>query len=125
MVEKPKKATRGPAKKTLEKNAAAQKVSEEQILEVFEFWKLTFKRRSLAVLDHQRKVLIGSAIYHYGIDGAKDAIIGCTRSDFWMGRNKRNKAYNGIEHIFKDNARIEAMLEMVPKEDLNEDGVNW
>jgi hypothetical protein len=118
MTEKPKRIT----KKVLERNSAAAKIPEDQILEVFEFWKLTFKKRSSVALDHGRRVLIGSAIYHYGIDGAKDAIIGCTRSDFWMGRNKRNKAYTGIEHIFKDNARIESMLELLP-EDGNE--ANW
>jgi hypothetical protein len=120
MTEKPKRIT----KKVLERNTAAAKVPEDQILEVFEFWKSTFKKRNLVMLDHARKVLLGSAIYHYGIDGAKNAIIGCTRSDFWMGRNKRNKAYTGIEHIFKDNARIEQMLEMVP-EDQAGDEPNW
>jgi hypothetical protein len=120
MTEKPKRIT----KKVLERNAAAAKVPEDQILEVFEFWKSTFKKRNLVMLDHARKVLLGSAIYHYGIDGAKNAIIGCTRSDFWMGRNKRNKAYTGIEHIFKDNARIEQMLEMAP-EDQAGDEPNW
>ena len=124
MLEKPKKS-RGPAKKTLEKNAAAKKVSEEQILEVFEFWQLTFKRRSLAVLDHARKVLIGSAIYHYGVDVAKDAIIGCTKSDFHMGRNKQNKKYTGIEHIFRDNARIEAMLDKLPRDESPDEEPNW
>jgi hypothetical protein len=124
MLEKPKKS-RGPAKKTLEKNAAASKISEEQILEVFEFWKLTFKGRSLAVLDHYRKVLIGSAIYHYGLDGAKNAITGCTMSDFHMGRNKQNKKYTGIEHIFRDNARIEAMLFKLPRDDNDKNEPNW
>jgi hypothetical protein len=124
MLEKPKKS-RGPAKKTLEKNAAAKKVSEEQILEVFEFWKLTFKGRSLAVLDHARKVLIGSAIHHYGVDVAKDAITGCTMSDFHMGRNKQNKKYTGIEHIFRDNARIEAMLDKLPRDDNDKNEPNW
>lgn len=120
MDEKPKRIT----KKVLERNSAAAKVPEDQILEVFEFWKLTLKKRKSVALDHERKVLIGSAIYHYGVDGAKDAIIGCTRSDFWMGRNKRNKAYTGIEHIFKNNARIEQMLEMAP--DGDDDGdVDW
>jgi len=123
MAEKPKKAPRGPAKKTVERNAAAAKVPEDQILEVFEFWKLTFNKKR-ATLDHTRKVLLGSAIYHYGIDGAKDAITGCTKSDFWMGRNKRNKAYTGIENIFKDNARIESMFEMLPDED-NDGEPDW
>ena len=121
MAEKPKKTW--TTKKVKERNAAAALFPEDQILEVFEFWRLTFgKKRTM--LDHARKVLIGSAIYHYGIDGAKDAITGCTRSDFWMGRNKRNKAYTGIEHIYKDNARIEAMLEMVP-EDPEDGEPNW
>jgi hypothetical protein len=118
MPEKPKNS-RGPAKKTVERNTAAAKVPEEQILELFEFWKSTFGKKRTN-LDHLRKVLLGSAIYHYGMDGAKDAIRGCLTSDFWMGRNKSNKAYTGIENIFKDNARIESMLELLP-EDNNEE----
>jgi hypothetical protein len=121
MLEKPKKTW--ITKKVKERNAAAALIPEDQIFEVFEFWRLTFGKKR-TILDHARKVLIGSAIYHYGIDGAKDAITGCTKSDFWMGRNKRNKVYTGIEHIFKDNARIEAMLEMVP-EDGNNTEPDW
>jgi hypothetical protein len=115
------------SKKVLERNKAAAKVPEDQILEVFEFWKLTFgkKRTSIAHLNHVRRVWIGSAIYHYGIDGAKDAITGCTMSDFHMGRNKQNKTYTGIEHIFKDNARIEAMLDKLPRDQNKKEEPNW
>jgi hypothetical protein len=112
---------RGPAKKTVERNYAAAKISDEEVLAVFEFWKLTFSKKR-ASLDHGRRVLLGSAIYHYGVDGAKDAIRGCTYSEFHMGRNKNNKAYTGIENIFKDNERIEKMLSYLPED---EESTNW
>jgi hypothetical protein len=115
---------RGPAKKTVERNSAAAKISDEEILEVFEFWKLTFNKKR-ASLDHVRKVLLGSAIFHYGVDGAKDAIKGCTFSDFHMGRNKNNKAYTGIDNIFKDNERIEKMMSYLPEDHDSEEGVDW
>lgn len=106
---------RGPAKKTVERNTAASKISEEDILQVFEFWKITFGK-TRASLDHNRRVLLGSAIFHYGIDGAMDAIRGCTFSDFHMGRNKNNKTYTGIDNIFQDNERIEKMMSYMPDE---------
>lgn len=108
---------RGLAKKTVERNTAAAKIPEEQIMEVFEFWRITLGKTKGAKLDHPRRVLIGSAIYHYEIDGAKDAIRGCTYSDFHMGRNKNNVTYNGIDNIFKDNERIEKMFTYLPSED--------
>lgn len=105
---------RGPSSTTKEKTQNAKKVSESEIKEVFDFWVSTFKKR-VSALDHKRSVAIGNAIYLFGIDNCKDAIRGCTYSDFHMGRNAANKVYNEIELILRDAEHVERFLSYLPE----------
>lgn len=104
---------RGPSSATKEKTENSKKVPEEQIQEVFDFWVTTFKKRVNAI-DYKRRIAIGNAIYLYGIDNCKDAIRGCTYSDFHMGRNSANKVYNEIELILRDAEHVERFIGYLP-----------
>lgn len=105
---------RGPSSATKEKTENAKKVPEEQIREVFDFWVSTFKKR-VSALDHKRYVAIGNAIHLFGIDNCKDAIRGCTYSDFHMGRNNARKVYNEIELILRDAEHVERFISYLPE----------
>lgn len=105
---------RGPSSATKEKTENAKKVSEDQIREVFDFWVLTFKKR-VSALDHKRYVAIGNAIHLFGIENCKDAIRGCTYSDFHMGRNAAKKVYNEIELILRDAEHVERFIGFLPE----------
>ena len=114
MTEPAKK--RGPQKRpratSISKNKKSLLVDQNQIKEVFDFWVLTFGKKRVA-LDEKRRQAIGAAIHDYGIEACRDAITGCTLSDFHMGRNKNNKVYNEIELILRDSEHIERFLALV------------
>jgi hypothetical protein len=105
---------RGPTKNTKEKIENSKTVPEEQILEVFKFWKETLNKR-VAALERKRHICIGNAISLYGVDVCKDAIRGCTYSEFHMGRNKMNKRYDSVELIFRDAEHIEKFHDILDK----------
>ncbi len=105
---------RGPHKKTAEKIQNSSQVDESLIQEVFNFWKTTHSKRVTA-MDHTRRRNIGNAISLYGVEGCKQAIIGCTYSDFHMGRNKHNRKYNDIELILRDVEHIERFIGYLPE----------
>ena len=105
---------RGPHKKTIEKIQNASQVDEVLIQEVFDFWKSVHSKRVTA-MDHTRRRNIGNAISLYGVDACKDAILGCTYSDFHMGRNKQNRKYNDIELILRDVEHIERFIGYLPE----------
>ena len=88
-------------------------VSQDEIKEVFDFWVMTFKKR-VSVLDQKRSITIGNAIYLFGKENCKDAIRGCTYSDFHMGRNTARKVYNEIELILRDAEHVERFLSYLP-----------
>ncbi len=89
-------------------------VPEDKIREVFDFWVLTFKKR-VSALDHKRYIAIGNAIHLFGIENCKDAIRGCTYSDFHMGRNAAKKVYNEIELILRDAEHVERFISFLPE----------
>lgn len=112
---KPKRETgaqKRPKIETLNKSGKAKKISQEQIITVFEFWKQVMKKNSNVKLDTVRARNIGAAIYDYGIDGCYKAIEGCALSDFHMGRNANNTKYNDIELILRDATKIERFIEI-------------
>jgi len=112
---KPKRETgaqKRPRIETLNKSGKAKKISQEQIITVFEFWKQVMKKNSNVKLDTVRARNIGAAIYDYGVDGCYKAIEGCALSDFHMGRNANNTKYNDIELILRDATKIERFIEI-------------
>ena len=89
----------------------AASVPETEILEVFEFWKETMSRKK-ALLSEERKLLIGAAIYDYGLDTCKSAIRGCSLSPFHMGANQQRRRYDSLELIFRNAEKIESFTEI-------------
>lgn len=109
--------------KKLSAERKASTVVESDILQVFDYWisvcKPTARRKP--VLDEKRRIAIGAAIHDYGIEQCKNAIQGCTMSDFHMGRNKANKRYDDVELILRDSQHIEQFLELFEKTE----AVDW
>lgn len=114
----------GPQKRpratTVSKNKKSLRVDNNQIQEVFDFWALTFNKKRV-VLDEKRRQTIGAAIHDYGLEVCRNAIVGCSRSDFHMGRNKNNRVYNEIELILRDSEHVERFLALVPNRIVNEE----
>jgi hypothetical protein len=112
-----------PRAATISQNQKSQKVAHERIVEVFDFWVSTFKKKR-AVLDEKRRQAIGAAIHDYGTEACKNAITGCSLSDYHMGRNQRGKVYNDAELIFRDADHIERFLAVYDKSQSRND-IDW
>lgn len=105
---------RGPNRFTLERRRNREKVSEEAIEMIYEFWKTTHKRR--AALDEKTRDYIGNAIHFYGMEDCRKAIIGIQYSDFHMGRNDRNTKYISPLVIFKNPENVERFIALCPED---------
>jgi hypothetical protein len=119
------KPGRPVSEKKLSDAKKASTVAEDQIQELFNFWiqacRPTARRRPL--LDSKRRLRLGAAIHDYGMETCRDAITGCTMSDFHMGRNKTNKKYDDVELIFRDAKHVEQFLDLFDKN--SGEGTDW
>jgi hypothetical protein len=81
------------------------------VLAVFEFWVETLRSdprsRSRTKLTDERRKKIERALKNYDVETCKSAILGCSESDFHMGRNGRGRKYDDIELILRDAKHIE------------------
>jgi len=80
-----------------------------EIHEVFDLW-IELLRPAARVkprLDDKRTALIRRAVRDYGAEACKDAVRGCSVSDFHLGKNPRGKVYTDIELILRDSKHIE------------------
>jgi len=111
-------------KQTREQAAKAQKVGDDAILLVFNYWKKQVSPRSRAVLDHHRKQRIGWAIHDYGIEACKQAIDGILKSDWHMGANPGSKKYNSIDVIFRNCNQVEKFIELAGLRDARDEFIN-
>ena len=96
-------------------------VDDALIREVFDFWVETFSKKR-PILDDNRRVFIGAAIHDYGLEECKNAILGCSMSDFHMGRNETGTVYNELTLIFRDAEKTEKFLEYYDRYKPEEDG---
>lgn len=82
-----------------------------EIQEIFEFWKTTLNKNSRTALDNKRKSKIQARLKDgYTVDDIKSAIIGCSKSDYHMGKNDQNTVYNDIELICRDATRLDQFI---------------
>jgi len=122
VVEENKKLGKGKHATTKDKLRKAAKVSPLAIEDVFNHWKTVMNKRSTVVLDEVRRQNIGAAIHDYGIEMCKQAIEGCSMTDFYMGRNKQNKRYDSIELILRDSAHVEKFVDVYEQQSK---GAQW
>jgi len=110
-------ATRRPRTQTTQQAAKSRQVKDEQVAEVFAYWKNRISPSSRAVLDEQRRQRIGWAIHDYGLDACKQAIDGILKSSWHMGGNPQNKRYADVELIFRNAANVEKFIELAERRD--------
>jgi len=110
-------------KTTQERIKNAEKVQAELIHELFEFWKTTFSSKR-AALDLDRYRCLGNAIYLYGMEDCRRAILGCAASEFHMGKNKNNRVYNSVDLIFRDASHIERFIGYLEEKENREKNKN-
>ena len=114
-----------PRIKELQQEAAANSVVEDLIEQVFNFWKATMDKKKTTILDTKRRRRIGWAIKNYGLEPARNAILGCSYSTWHMGQNPGSKTYNDISLIFRDAEHVEMFLDRYDKSVAKSAADNW
>lgn len=101
----------------LSRSKKAMSVPDGEIQELWDYWVSIMRAGSKRkpVLDATRRQYLGAALHDYGMQGCRDAIDGCSISEFHMGRNKMNKRYDSVELIFRDAEHIEKFQEILDK----------
>ncbi len=102
--------TKSETKRSRPQKAAA--VPEEQIEQVFDYWRMIMGKANRAVLSPERKELIGAAIHDYGLENVLEAVRGCSLSPFHMGANKQRKRYDSLDLILRNSDKIEGFLQV-------------
>lgn len=81
----------------------------EKTSEVFDFWKQTFGKTGTVKLTAKRKKNIHARLKEgYSLEDIKAAIVGCSNSEFHMGKNQDCKIYDDIELICRNGEKLES-----------------
>lgn len=64
-----------------------------------------------------RRMTIGAAVVDYGVELCKQAILGCSLSNWHMGQNPGGKKYNSLELIFRNADNVERFAGMAVAEE--------
>jgi len=78
-----------------------------EVIEIFEFWKLKIGKTNRVVLDERRRRLISSSLKKYGIDDCKNAIIGCGENQYNIENN-----HTSIDLIFRNSEKTERFIDL-------------
>lgn len=91
------------------------KLDTEIITRLFEHWKTTFNHPK-AKLDDKRKRAIRKGLkFKFTEDELTQAITGCSKSAFHMGRNEDGTVYDRLGLIFRDCEQIENFMAQADK----------
>lgn len=77
--------------------------------EVFEYYKAVMVMPR-AMLDDKRRKLIVKALAAYSVADIRQAIRGCSKSPFHMGKNDRSTNYNQLNLILRDYDKIDSFM---------------
>jgi len=106
---KPLTINQEPSLKTNVAPSAPVAVSED-VATVFEFWKTVMKSPK-SLLDEKRRKAIKAALKTgYTPEQLCDAITGCAKSDFHMGKNDKGMKYNGLDLILRNAEYIDKFI---------------
>lgn len=104
-----------------ETHAHARGAVSDHAASVFEHWK-TVMGSPRSRPDAKRLKLIAARIKDgYTPDQLKMAITGCSMSAWHMGKNNRNRPFNGIDLICRDAAKVDQFLAMYENPPESED----
>lgn len=82
-----------------------------EVVELFDFWRVTMKKTAGTILDANREKKIVARLKHHSKSDIQKAIIGCSMSDFHMGREEgKPKKHNDIYLICQDEKHLEQFI---------------
>lgn len=85
----------------------------DSVSEIFDYWKQIMESPR-SKLDDKRTKAIKRALVYHSVEEIKQAIDGCSFTDWNMGRSlaSNGKKYNDIELICRDNDHIDSFIQM-------------
>ena len=87
---------------------ASQPVPENTNIDfIFQYWRNRMGKGKNTNLTDERQKLIKKRLASYPIEDLKQAIDGCSQSEFPMGFNDDNKKYNELMLIFRNDTKME------------------
>ncbi|APQ14700.1 hypothetical protein BJP27_24305 (plasmid) [Pseudomonas oryzihabitans] len=95
----------------------ARSIQARIVEDVFKHWQSAMESPR-SRLDEKRRRVLHKALGEYGLQDVINAITGCSRSNFHMGRNDDGSVkpgatkYNDVELIFRNAAKTEGFLEI-------------
>jgi len=82
----------------------------DPVTDIFKFWQIAMNHPN-AVFDNKRKSTITKALKNYNAEQLKAAITGCAKSAWHMGKNDKQKVYDGLDLIFRNADKIEGFIQ--------------
>ena len=81
---------------------------------IFQYWQSVMQKQN-SRLTPNRRAKIKSRLEHFTEDQIRDAISGCSKSEFHMGKNDNKAEYNSIELICRNDEKLEFFLDLNTK----------
>lgn len=104
--QEPRTINQEPLTKNQLSNTSAK--ANNDILEVFNYWKEVMKKNNSSILNAKRtKALKDRFKEGYTVDQIKMAIVGCSMTPHNMGQNNNGKKYDDLELICRDGVQVE------------------
>lgn len=89
--------------------------TEPTVADVFDYWievMRSGRRGPKPILSPKRERKIRQALKWYGLEACRQAILGCSMSEFHMGKNADGRRYDDIELILRDPEHVERFIEI-------------
>lgn len=86
-------------------------VSKDPVSEIFDFWRVLMEKPHAQLGDKRRLKIRNALRIGYSIDDLRLAIVGCKYDDWSQGGNDRNRAFNDIELICRDETKIDYFID--------------
>jgi len=96
-----------------------RKITEEMTL-IFEFLKWGFEHPGWS-LTADRKRFLKARLKRYTVKDCLKAIVGCSKDDFYMGRQDGREPMDDISNVFRNDSRLEKFRETITDKELDDE----
>lgn len=97
------------------KNNTKNKNVNDDILEIFEYWKLKLNHKKAKYSHDKKRVILARLREGFTIEECKKAIDGCASSPFHTGHNNDKRKYDSIGLIFRNASKLEWFMDLESK----------
>lgn len=98
--------------KVMQEQNRIDKNRTDSVRELFNHWCEVMGKDSARLTDSRRSKIQARLNDGYSVDEIKLAITNCSRSDFHMGKNERDREFNEIDLICRNGEKLESFRDM-------------